>query len=109
MGARQPWTTGELARLRAMRAAGLSESACAAALGRSRGSVAGALRRMGLTEPAAAPRRKSGELRRVAPSLVRRLGVSWAADALGVSRQAVYDALARAGSRAPYGPQRRAG
>lgn len=92
---RRPWTTGEVARLRALRAAGWALPRIAAALGRSRGSVSGQLVRQGLTAPAPAFRRKPGRLRRALVRLLRRCGVTEAADYLGVSRQCVYRTLAR--------------
>ncbi len=85
------WTLKELAALREMRARGLSQGACAAALGRSRGAVQGALRRMGLTGEPDAHRGLKYWVR----AAVARWGVTGAAWRCGVSRASIYAALAR--------------
>jgi hypothetical protein len=93
---RREWTTGEVRRLAELRARGLSVPRCAAELGRTRGSVSGALFAHGLTRPAPPWKRRKGELTRLVVKVVNANGVTGAADVLGVSRQAVYAALSRA-------------
>lgn len=92
----RPWTTGEVARLRHLRAAGWSHNRCAAELGRTRGSVSGQLTRLGLTRPAPPWRRPPGELLRVVAFMrAKGRGVGYMADHLGVARQMIYVTLTR--------------
>ncbi len=92
--ARRPWTTGELARLREMRARGMSVPRCAAALDRTEGSVSAALHRMGLTTAPLLPKRRCGSLGRTVAALrAKGFGVSHIADVLGVHRSTVYGAM----------------
>lgn len=94
------WTIGELARLRAMTAAGLSETQCAAALGSTRGAVSGARGRLGLCQRRVPVLRKSGDLMAQVKRLRRHMGVSEMADVLGVARSVIYEAIWRIEGRA---------
>ena len=92
---RKAWTTSEVGMLRELRAQKITLAKIALRLNRSRGSISGALVRIGMTNPAPPWRRPPGLLCKLLPKMLNRYGATEVADRLGISRTAIYTTLAR--------------